>query len=309
VDYASAQRFVLSIIAAMPPAFVPDVLTKTPFTTADAAAAGVSTSALRGGPWRHVFRNVWIHESIEDSREARLDAARLVLGRHAFVCGLTAAWLYGVDARDSRWDLVWVGCPTGSRLRTRTGCYTREISVDVRDLDLINGVLLTTPARTVYDCARWLSPVEALVVADGLAHLGLVTAEEISQYRNAHKGIRDVTRVDAVLRALEPLSESPMETRVRYLLVSSGLPRPTAQHVVRDASGNFVARLDLAYVGIKLAIEYDGTWHWEQRRADDRRRDAIRALGWTVIVVSAEDYRDTPRQVVEHVRSFIRQAA
>lgn len=293
------------MIAAVPPAYVPIELTKAPFTTAHATSVGVSTSSLRGGPWRHVFRNVWVHESIEDSRECRVASVRLVLGRHAFVCGLTAAWLYGIDARDTRWDLVWVGCPTGSRLPTRTGCFIREISVDAKDLDLVGGVLLTTPVRTLYDCARWLAPVEGLVVADALAHQKLVTADELWSYRKAHSGIRDVTRVDNVVRLLEPLTESPMESRVRHLLVSAGLPRPTAQYVVVDAGGNFVARLDLAYEGIKLAIEYDGSWHWDERRADDRRRDAVRALGWTVIVVSAEDYRDAPRRVVEHVRHVI----
>jgi very-short-patch-repair endonuclease len=289
----------------MPPAFVPTELTKSPFTTAEAARAGVSTSALRGGRWRHVFRNVWVHSEVEDSRETRLAATRLVLGEHAFVCGLTAAWLYGIDARDKRWDRVWVGCPTGRRLRTRPGCYTKEVTVDVTDLDLVNGVLLTIPVRTLYDCARWLRPPERIVVADALAHDGLVTADELSAYRNSHRGIRHVTRVDEVLRMLEPLSESPMESRLRYLLVAAGLPRPTAQHVVRDAAGNFVARLDLAYPGCRLAIEYDGAFHWEQRREDDRRRDGVRARGWTVLVVSGSDLRGRGEAVVERVRGYL----
>jgi very-short-patch-repair endonuclease len=269
----------------------------------------VSRSALRSQPWHNLFRDVWVHHSVEDTREMRLAAVRLVLGRFAFVCGHTAAWLYGIDARSRQSELVWVGCPTGSRLRARAGCVTREVTVKATDLDLLDGVLVTTPVRTAYDCARWLSPVEGLVVADALAHGGLLTAEALGAYRASHAHIRNVTRVDRVLAMLEPFAESPMETRVRHLLVDAGLPRPTAQHVIRDAAGHFVARVDLAYVGIKLAIEYDGAWHFEQRRADDRRRDAIRALGWTVVVVSAEDYRDAPRRVVEHVRSFVQQVA
>lgn len=293
----------------MPPAYVPVELTKGPFATAQAARVGVSTSALRSGPWRHVFRNVWVHVDVEDTREVRLAAVRLVLGRYAFVCGLTAAWLYGIEARDKRWDLVWVGCPTGRRLRTRSGCYTREVTVEASDLDLRDGVVLTTAVRTVYDCARWLSPVEGLVVADALAHAGLVTADEISAYRVTHSAIRGVRRVDNVLAALEPLSESPMETRLRYLLVSRGLPRPVAQHVLRNPAGGFVARLDLAYIGARVAIEYDGAWHWEARRADDRRRDAVRALGWTVIVVSATDLQGDSERVVGQIRSALRAAA
>lgn len=293
----------------MPYANEPESLTRGPFTSAQAAAEGVSDSALRKGPWRHVFRNVWIHAALPDDRETRVEAVRLVLGKHAFVCGLTAAWLYGIDARDSRWQLVWVGCPTGSRLRTREGCYTREVTIDPSDLDLFKGVLLTTPVRTIYDCARWLQPAEGLVVAEGFLREGMVGIDDLSAYRNTHKGIRHVTRVDRMLEQLEPLSESPQETRLRHLLVGAGLPRPTAQYVVRDTAGDFVARLDLAYPGIKLAIEYDGAFHWEQRREDDRRRDRLRALGWTVIVISGSDLDGAPQRVLAQVRAALNKAA
>jgi very-short-patch-repair endonuclease len=60
---------------------------------------------------------------------------------------------------------------------------------------------------------------------------------------------------------------------------------------------------------VKVAVEYDGALHWSRRRADDRRRDAIRALGWTVIVVSAEDYYRHPSGLVVQVRSALRAAA
>jgi very-short-patch-repair endonuclease len=100
-----------------------------------------------------------------------------------------------------------------------------------------------------------------------------------------------------------------METRLRHLLVAAGLPRPTAQHVVRDATGAFVARLDLAYLGPRLAIEYDGALHWEQRREDDRRRDGVRALGWRVLVVSGSDLWDGGADLIARVRAHLRSAA
>ena len=281
---------------------VPVQLTTGPFTTVQAAEAGITRSALRSAPWRGIFRDVWIHDSIEVTRAVRLAAVRLVLGRTAFVCGHTAAWLHGIDAHNRRSDLVWVGCPTGSRLRTRRGCYTREITVDADDIELLDGIPVTTPLRTVFDCVRWLSPVEGIVVADALMHEGLVRPDELSEYRNLHRGIRHVVRVDDALGLVEPLSESPMETRLRMLLIHANLPRPAAQHVIRSPDGAFVARVDLAYIGARLAIEYDGAFHWDQRRADDRRRDAVRALDWKVIVASGADYFETPQQLVSTIR-------
>jgi very-short-patch-repair endonuclease len=101
-----------------------------------------------------------------------------------------------------------------------------------------------------------------------------------------------------------------MESRVRVLLVCGGLPTPVSQFEVFDPPGHFVARLDLAFPEAKLAVEYDGAQHWQQRRADDRRRDALRALGWTVLVYSAADYYQDPTRIVGDVRAALsRQAA
>jgi very-short-patch-repair endonuclease len=257
---------------------------------------------LRRSAWRHVFRDVWVHCEVPDGRELRLAAVRLVIGGDAFLCGLTAAWLHGIDVQDRRSELVWVGCRNGARLRARAGCIVREITVEDNDLQSLDGVAMTTPLRTAFDCARWLGLTEGVVVADALAHAQRITAAELGAYATRHRGLRGVRRVAQVCDLVEPLSESPMETRLRVLLVTSGLPRPKAQWMVHDAARRFVARLDLAYPDERLAVEYDGSFHWAQRRADDRRRDALRALGWEVIVVSAEDYYREPQALVAKVR-------
>jgi hypothetical protein len=72
------------------------------------------------------------------------------------------------------------GDPTGSGLANRpvVGCEPgrlpdREISVVDSDLQVVDGVLITTPLRTVFDWGRWLSLVEGTVVADALSHAKL----------------------------------------------------------------------------------------------------------------------------------------
>jgi hypothetical protein len=295
--------------AGMSFATVPDELRFVPFTTATAAAAGVSTSALRGSQWRHVFRDVWVHRDVPDIRQTRLDAVRLVLGEGAFVCGLTAAWIYGIDVQDRRGDLVWVGCRTNARLRTRPGCLIREITVQDSDLQAVDGILVTTELRTVFDCGRWLTLVEAVVVADALAHARKVTPDELAAYVASHRGLRGVRQLDRVVDLIEPESESPMETRVRLLIVLAGLPRPQAQLIVNDRAGYFVARADLGYEAERYIVEYDGAFHWAQRRADDRRRDLMRELGWTVLVVSSEDYYEHPRRIIATVRTALARRA
>lgn len=264
---------------------------------------------MRGAEWRHLFREVWMHRSVEDTLATRVAAARLVLGDEGFLCGLTAAWVYGIDVQDRRGKLVWVGRPTGSWRRARAGCHVREITVTADDVQMVEGARVTTPLRTAFDCARWLSLVEAVVVADALAHARLITPEGLRAYVRSHRGLRGVVQADRVADLVEPLTESPMESRLRMLLIRSGLGVPVAQYEVTDRAGKFVARADFAYPEQHIIVEYDGAQHWEQRRADDRRRDAMRALGWTVLVVSRSDYYDTPQDLVARLRAAFAVAA
>jgi len=192
----------------MPLPFVPDPLRRGPFTTARANGLGVSSSALRRSPWRHLFRDVWMH-----------------------------------------------------------------------------------------------------VVADALAHAGLITPGAFTAYVRSHRKLRGVRQADAVCALIEPLSESPMESRLRVLLVNSGFEAPVAQYVVRNGRGDFVARADLAYPEQRIIVEYDGAHHWDQRREDDRRRDAMRALGWTVLVASRSDYYDHPQAFIAQLRRAFAAAA
>lgn len=220
-----------------------------------------------------------MHHAIPDSREIRLSAVRLILRGQAFVCGLTAAWLYGIDVQDRRGELVWVGHPTGYRPRKRSGTLVREITVDDSDLTSLGGIPITTRLRTVFDCARWLTLVEAVVVADFFAHGGFVTAAQLATYAGAHRGLRGSRQVARVVELMDDRSESPMETRLRLLLIFAGLTGLEPQYEVLNRTGGFLARVDFAYVAQRVVVEYDGTWHFAQRHADELRREALRDLG------------------------------
>jgi hypothetical protein len=293
----------------VPRPLVPDSLRRGPFTTAQARALGVSKFTLRSSEWRHVFRDVWIHASVADTLSTRVAAAKLVLGNEGFLCGLTAAWIHGIETQDRRAQLVWVGRPTGSWRRPRAGCLVRELTVAADDVQLVDGTPVTTPLRTAFDCARWLGLVEAVVVADALAHARLITPEALLAYVDGHRGLRGVVQADRVAQLIEPLTESPMESRLRLLLIRSGIGVPVAQYEVRTHDGGFVGRADFAYPAQRVIVEYDGAQHWDQRRADDRRRDAMRALGWTVIVASRSDYYESPEAFVALVRRALAAAA
>lgn len=290
----------------MRPPVVPPEFRQRPFTYAEAHAVGLTGSSLRRSSWRQVFRGVWAHVDLEDSRENRLAAARLIIPPHGSLCGLTAAWIYQADVRRQDDLDVHVGFPEGKRIRSQPGLVVSQETLQPSDMWTISGVAVTSPVRTAYDCLRLLRGRERLVVADALTHLGVTSIEELRRYFATQRRMRNLRIAERLIDDIEPKSESPMETRLRLVLIEGGLPRPEAQWEVKNSAGVVQWRLDLAYPDVMVVVEYDGAWHWKQRRDDDRRRAALRALGWDVHVFDSDDVYGNPEGVVSEVRAAIR---
>jgi very-short-patch-repair endonuclease len=278
-----------------------------PFTRAQARAAGLTDTQLESRRWRRVFHGVWVPVDLEDTRELRLQAARLVVPDRGVLCGLTAASIYGADVRRLDDLDVHAGFAEGERIRKRPGLAVCQETLDPSDIVMVDGVRITTPSRTAFDCLRLLRGAERLVVPDALTHLGLVDLDDLRRYFASKRRLRNLRIGEGLLDFVEPLTESPMETRLRVVLLDGGLPKPKAQHEVRTSTGRLCGRLDLAYPEAKLGVEYDGADHWWQRREDDRRRTAIREQGWEVLVYSSKDIYKTPiatsGEVARHLRA------
>ena len=93
----------------------------------------------------------------------------------------------------------------------------------------------------------------------------------------------------------------PQETRVRLVLVRGGLPRPETQIVFKDLH----IRVDMGWRQWKVAVEYDGVQHWNDRRQrswDIDRLALLEAAGWAVVRVSSDMLR-RPEVIVERVRA------
>ncbi len=106
-----------------------------------------------------------------------------------------------------------------------------------------------------------------------------------------YAGRRGVVQLRELIQYASPEAESAGESWTRRAIIDADLPIPKAQVWVTVASGHRY-RLDLAYPGLKVAIEYDGEeFHStpEQRLADEVRRQELRDAGWIVIVVRKDD--------------------
>jgi hypothetical protein len=287
-------------------AVVPHDLTNAPFRATDAIAAGALTrSQLRGGDWRRLLRGVYAHAALPVDHLTMCQAAALVIEGRGVLSGRSAALVHGVDVLPPDAP-VEVTVPT--QLRNRAGLAVVRSPLVRADAMRWTGLPVTSPVRTAFDLARRLPRAEAVVGVDALCHAGLLSPAEVAAYARARPGWPGIAPLPGVLSLVDPGAESPMETRTRLVLIDGGLPRPVTQHVVVDDGGRFVARLDLAYAGRRLGIEYDGDHHRDRAafRRDLRRQNALRACGWTVLRFTAADIYGNPDAVVATVRAALR---
>jgi very-short-patch-repair endonuclease len=280
-----------------------------PFSTQAALAAGISRYQLREPTWRQLTRGVWISPAAAIDKAVWRDSARLVMPPDAVLCGPSALDEYGIDVRPVD-DLAVHIALCGQVPRRRNGLVIRQVALQPQEVEVHGSWLVTTPLRTAFDCARWLRFEAGLVAVDALAHQGLIDVSELATLAANKPRVRGVRQVRDIAALADPGAESPMETRLRLLLIRHGLPVPVSQFEVRRPDGRFIGRLDLAYPKRRVAVEYDGALHWKQRRADDRRRDELRAIGWIVLVFSADDvYRYATRTARQVEQVLARRAA
>lgn len=217
-----------------------------------------------------------------DLRLRSLAAYELVRRNGGALAGYSAALLLGADCapRAAPAEVLVRGKP-----RAWPGMVVRDGDARAEDLAEVDGCVVTAPVRTAWDLCRRLPLVEGVVALDSLARAGRFEPKELLARRACEPGARGCRRLDDVVSLADPRAESPPETRLRLELRSAGLPAPAVQYEVIDEYGFVLARLDLAYPAVKLAIEYDGATHYTRRQDErDRQRDVVLAgYGWLTI--------------------------
>lgn len=286
---------------------IPMALRRGPFTLAQAEAAGISADQLRGTVWRRLARGWYCLAEQPGEETMRLRAAADSLPWGSGFSGPTAGRLYGLQVPNPARPEVTV--PDYSRVAARTDVRVRRLHLRPGDVIWRDGLPLTSPLRTCFDLAGRLPLVEAVVAIDMALHQGLIDLEEFGAYVADRRGVAGVIGARRALELVEPKAESPMETRLRLLLIRGGLPRPEAQVELRDSRGGFVGRPDLYYPQARLGIEYDGENHRDRLVSDNRRQNGLHALGVMLLRYTGPDLRERPEAVVDEVRSALARGA
>lgn len=268
-----------------------------PFLHSIAHAAGISDDELAGPAYRQLFWGVHIGSFVPITRRVRAAAALLIAPSDAAISHMTAARLLGAVVPDD--PTIHVTMPRGSRFN-RTGIRTHR-SDCAHKIITHRGLRMTSPERTFVDCARLLDLVDLVVMGDALVKAGRTTPQRLLDYCADHTGGRSLARRAA--RLVRDRVDSPMETRLRLLIVLAGLPEPLIDVQLNRPDGTLYRRIDLAYPAARLAIEYDGVHHEErgQRAQDLERREELESQGWTFVVVVSSQLNGDPARVLERI--------
>ena len=284
-------------------ALVPPELRRGPFSLDEARRAGLTLSALRGSTWQRVSARLYRWAALPEDPWLTLAAWRRVLPSDAVFVGATAAWLFGLDFAPT--DPVEVAVPASSGIRTRAGLIVRHGKIPPAEVVTIRGLRVTALPLTLAGLCLRRSGIEALAALDMAITRGLTDREALIEYAIASKG-RPGTRQMRALSSLAAPAESPMETRLRWLLIKAGLPRPQVQVSLRNGAGMFVGRADLYYPDARLVLEYDGRNHRERLVEDDRRQNLMVNAGYRLLRFTATDIYSRGDVVMAQVRAALR---
>ena len=268
------------------------------FVGSHAVAAGLLTrKQLRERSYRRLVQGVYADPGLELDHRLRCRGAALLLPAGAAIGGYSAAAWHGAPLAGAHDPVTVVRSSEVSWAGPR-GVRVHRTDIRPGDVELRDDVPVTSALRTAWDVAA-LEPLGTAVAAlDAMVRAGAVDQRDLADLVATGPGRWGITRVRRAVPLVDPRAESGPESRVRVALVLAGLA-PVPQFEVR-AGGVFLGRVDLAFPGARLAIEYEGAYHFEgtQIVRDDVRISRLEAAGWRVVRLSAADLRDLDAVVV-----------
>jgi len=184
----------------------------------------------------------------------------------------------------------------------RSGVDLRRATLAPSEVVRLKGLAVTSALRTAVDLGSQRVLVDAVIALDMALHKRLVDLMELRSFCEANRGAKRIARLRRAVQLAEPATESPMETRLRLLLVTARLPRPQAQVRLKDRHGRPLGRPDFYYPKHRLGLEYDGATHRDSLVADNRRQNQLLNAGYRLLRFTAADIFQEPETVIGQVR-------
>ena len=253
---------------------------------------------VREGSIERLRRGVYAAPIAESAtgpdRHLRLiDAAVAVLDAESVISHGSAAVLHGIPSWLGAGDRVHVtrSRPCGGQRRRLVHLTTAPIPPS--EITVIDGVRVTSLARTVLDLGRTITFWRAVASGDRALRLGLEPNELTAGLLGMSRwpGVRAARRTVATL---DMRSESVGESFSRVRFIEHGIPTPELQYEVYDEAGHMLARSDFGWEEYRTLGEFDGKVKYGELVpagqcgadvlfAEKQREDALRDRGWQVV--------------------------
>lgn len=275
--------------------------------TRDLTADGFSHSELarlaRSGELQRIRRGAYVTGSAEqrDAEERHRQLLEAVLRQSspdAVVSHASAALVHGLPVFADELSQVHLTRQRDSGGRVRRGVHLHITPLGPDEITVVDGIVVTSLARTVVDVGRSMSHLKAVAVGDAALALGLRPADLDRALKRASRR----TGVPAARRMAgfcDGRSESVGESFSRVVLHQQGVPRPQLQYNVYDGAF-LVGRSDFCWEEQRTLGEFDGKTKYgrllkpgqnlaEVLYQEKLREDAMRDQGWQMVRWTFED--------------------
>lgn len=272
-----------------------------PFIGSEAIADGALTKSQLCTRYKRIFRGVYVDPDLEVTAVLRAKAGWLWAGRRGVIAGFSAAALHG-----SKWvDATRAVELIHDNRHPLPGILTRGDRIEEEEIEVVDGLPVTSPPRTVLDLGCWYPTMTAVAAIDSLARATDVKVKDVDLLLRRHGGRRGIVQARRAVELFDSGAQSPKESWLRVVLVQARLPRPATQIPVCDEFGEAIAYLDMGWEDVKVAVEYDGDQHRSDKSQfawDVKRLEMLQRRGWIVIRVLAGD---KPAEIVRRVRAAL----
>jgi hypothetical protein len=277
------------------------------------AAAMLSKAAIRhrvdSGRWVELANGVFVVRGAPPTVRQQISVAVLSCGPQAAASHATAAWLHQIPGFSP--EPVNVLIDHGRRLEEREWVVRRSRSVPDSQLTVVDGIRVTTVARTLFDICATSHPKRAERALDNALARRLVGVERMNlALGDLGRRGRAGTKVLRELLATRPPDYVPpandLEGAFVDLCRARGWPVADRQVDLGDEIG-WIGRIDFVWRDLRLVVELDGrdTHTGKLDREADARRDArLTAAGWTVVRLGWDDVVTHPSRAAARLEPF-----
>lgn len=236
--------------------------------------------------WIALRRGVYA-EAGKSSFRVLLAAAEVGVGRGWVASHGSAALVHGlVLLRPARADRLVLSVPPTTRGHSDpAGVHIHRAGLGADHITVVDGVPVTSVARTLVDLARALPLRDAVVAMDAARHAGQVTRDELAAVVADCRRWPWVRRAGQAVALSDAAAESPLESVSRLFFVAHDIPMPRSQ-VTLLRNGLFVARTDFWWDAQRVAGEADGLAKYTDAdilRQEKLRQERIEATGARVV--------------------------